>query len=254
MREIVEEEVADIFRVEAAGPWCSLFGHAGLHGLAERLRHLPHGGDLIGGERWQGQAAGKVGQHRSARVGRRLDCEAIFDFSESDVEAWPGGRAAAHRMTEAGGCRPAAVHGHDEQFLATGLVADVDRLASHENAILDGQRCEVTAADADHRELLRLVGGRGLLPAVGRAAPGLNRLPRGKQKILERMRADDMVKRAGLWIVMKPVDAAILLVEPAGWEKLRLCKITVDDRAVGHLWAHHAVTATAKHVDQVLER
>jgi hypothetical protein len=53
---------------------------------------------------------------------------------------------------------------------------------------------------------------------------------------------------------MEAVDAAILMVEPAGGQKRCVGEVAVDDRAVGDLWTHHAMAAIAEHIDQVRER
>jgi hypothetical protein len=145
-------------------------------------------------------------------------------------------------VAEAGGDRPAAVDGDEEQPLATLPVGRVGML-TEEHAVLHGQCGEVAGPRTDHGQGPRR-GIRGSLPpsAVLRVAvEGGERLAGRKEELLERVRAHHVVEPARVLRLPQPVVPAILLVDPAERQIGHLREIAVDDGPVRDAWAHHPV-------------
>ena len=156
-------------------------------------------------------------------------------------------------MAEAGRRRPPAVDRHEKQPLAPGLVRLVHISAAEEHAVLHGEGREVAAADAEHGEVWSRFGPRSLGPRPEFAGERGQRLPRGKQEVLERVRAHHVVERARGGIMAQPVGAAILLVEPAGRQVGDRGQVSKHDRSVGNLGPHHAVPRPPQGIDQLLQ-
>ena len=253
MLEVAEEKIADVRRVERPRRGRTGHGLARVHPAAEGLRNVAHRGRVGGRAGRERGPRGDGGEQGRAFRGARLDREAVVDLGDGEVEARPGGGAALHRVAEAGGRGPAAVDGHDEQPPAAGAVGGVGDVGAEEHGILDRQGREVAAADAEHGKR-RGVGHEWLLvPAVAVADERRDRLPGGKEEVLERVGPDDVVEAARRLVTPQAVAAAVLVVEPAGGQVGDTRHVVEHDGAGGDAWADDAVACGDQSVDDGLE-
>ena len=161
-------------------------------------------------------------------------------------------------MTEAGGGSPTAIDRDKEQPVAASLVGRIDRfsltaITSEKDPILDGKRRQVTASHPDHRKRPLRRRRSALLPhPLHPLEPGY-RLPRRKEKVLERMGPDDMIERPGRFVALKPVVSPVLLVDPAGGEVVGRGQIAKHDRPIGHRGPDDAVFE-GENLDEPLKR
>ena len=253
MLEVVVEQIADAIRVEGSRSRRAGLSHTGVHGALEVAGDGPHAVGLVcraGRE----QPCGVEGvQNLAAPLRTDLDGEPIAGFGERQIEAVGRGGPALHRVAEAGGGRAAAVDCHDEELLTSRLIRDIDMGAVQKNSVLHAECRQIAGPHADYGERLLFLGERCLPPGAILPHQPLDRLTRGKQKILEGVRPDDVVEPAGGLVAPQPVVAAILLVEPAGGELVHIGEVAVDHSPVCHLRTHDPMPPGRQCIDQGLQ-
>ena len=185
MLEVVVEQIADAIGVEGSRSRRAGLSHTGMHRALEVAGDGPHAVGLVCRAGREQTCGAKGVQNLAAPLRTDLDGEPIAGFGERQIEAVGRGWPTLHRVAEAGGGRAAAVDCHDEELLTSRPIRDIDMGAVKKDSVLHAQRREVAGPHADHGERLLFLG-EGLLPP-GAVLPHqpLDRLARGKQKILE---------------------------------------------------------------------
>ena len=145
------------------------------------------------------------------------------------------------------------MHGHDEEPRAAGAVRRIDDIVAEERGVLKGEGRQVAAADPEHRQRCGIGQDGRLAPGIAVAVVGRQRLPRRKQEVFQRVRADDVVEEAGRGVAPQTVGAAVLVVEPPGRQVGDAGDVGQHDRTVGDPRPDDAVAGGGEGVDHGLK-
>ncbi len=194
-------------------------------------------------------------EHLGATLASHTDEKAVLaveELREREVVGALGGWAGAHRRAEAGRSRIAAVDGDDEDSFPTGGVVAIDVAAAHEDTVLNCDRAEVAAANAEERVTL----GRRILfdlqaLAVPLRAPDPH--PGWQQVLLPGVRPGGEAKPRFVFSPHEPVRAGLLHICPAGRQIRRRLELLVDDRPVAQLRPDDLEITPSERRDELLQ-
>ena len=181
---------------------------------------------------------------RTAGLDDEIMSPALEDFCKREIEAVSRFRPGLHRNTKAGPARLPAIDRDDENILPPRLIRRIDKLSAEENLVLHGNGMEFAGTHAEKSQPGREGLFRDHLKTIRRAPRPKEPLLRREEKLLPRMRPNDVAKERGVAALLQAISPAILLVRPAGGKLFRAGQRVVDNRAVAHGRADHLIAAS----------
>ncbi len=175
-------------------------------------------------------------EHFRASLAAGLDDEvmppALEDFRKREIEAASRFRPGLHRNTKTGAARLAAIDRDDENILPPRLIRRIDKLSAEENLVLNGNGVQFAGAHAKKSQLGREGLFREHLKTIRRAPRAKEPLLRREEKLLPRMRPNDVTEKRVVAAFLQAISSAVLLIGPTGGKLFRAGQRVVNNRAI----------------------